>query len=589
MSSSDNNRIPPADGQTAAHADQQPVSGSGRAMVPGAHALGPADPREQVEVTLRLRPGKNAIDLATFVAQQAALPPAERVYLSVDELNKQNAADPADVEAVKAFAQQNGLTVVSASLPERNVKLAGTAEAMNRAFGVKLMRYSSPEGEYRGRIGDVRVPPDLQDVVEGVFGLDNRRQARPHVQRLEQTEKIIASVKKGNGKKGNGQAHAAAGGPLEARDVATLYHFPAGLDGTNQCIGILEFGGGYAKADLDSYFTARGMTTPQVIAVSVDKAKNHPSNPPANEDVEVALDIEVAGAVAPKAKIAVYFSHFTERGWVDALSAAVHDTTNRPSVLSISWGFTEGQLIWTQQAVDAVNQSLLEAAATGMTVCCAAGDDGSRDQLDDGHAHVDFPAGSPYVLACGGTRLVGAGGKIASETVWNDGPGSAGGGGISDMNPLPQWQQGIVPPSVNPDHHIGRGVPDVTGNGDPQTGYKIVVGGAENVVGGTSAVAPLWAGLIACFNQRLGKPVGFLNPLLYSKISQQKGTFHDITVGTTDDTGHIGGYSAGLGWDAASGWGSPDGTNLLAAIAALQTAAMPAGTSGTGTAMGGQP
>lgn len=540
--------------------DHASVRGSSRALVPGAHAIGPADPKEPVEVTLRLRPGKGAVDLAAFVAQQAALPPAERQYLSVDELNQRNAADQADVDAVKAFANQYGLTVESESRPERAVKLAGTAEAMNRAFGVKLMRYRSPEGNYRGRVGEVRVPPDLQNVVEGVFGLDNRRQARPYVQTLEQATKIVDAATPG------GERRAAPGGPLEAQDVAQLYNFPAGLDGSNQCIGILEFGGGFNKGDLDAYFNWRGMPTPQVAVISVDKAKNHPSTPPADEDVEVALDIELAGAVAPKAKIAVYFSHFTERGWVDALSAAVHDAANRPTVLSISWGFTEGQLIWTQQAVDAVNQSLMEAAATGITVCCAAGDDGSRDQLDDGHAHVDFPAGSPYVLACGGTRLVAADGAITSEAVWNDGPGSASGGGISDMNALPQWQQGIVPPSVNPDHHVGRGVPDVAGNGDPQTGYKIVVGGTENVVGGTSAVAPLWAGLIARFNQQLGKSVGYLNPLLYTKLAKQPGTFHDIAVGTNDDTGLIGGYSAASGWDAASGWGSPDGTKLLAAI-----------------------
>ena len=122
---------------------------------------------------------------------------------------------------------------------------------------------------------------------------------------------------------------------------------------------------------------------------------------------------------------------------------------------------------WTQQTVDAVNETLQSAAAMGVTICAASGDDGSSDGVNDGLAHVDFPASSPYVLGCGGTRLAGSGTVISSEVVWNDGPGSGGGGGISDLNPLPSWQKGIVPPSVNPGAHVGRGVPDVSGNADP--------------------------------------------------------------------------------------------------------------------------
>ena len=147
----------------------------------------------------------------------------------------------------------------------------------------------------------------------------------------------------------------------------------------------------------------------------------------------------------------------------------------------------------------------------------------------------------------------------------NEEPGSGGGGGISDMNPLPSWQEGIVPPSVNPDHHVGRGVPDVCGDADPATGYQIFYGGQSTVVGGTSAVAPLWAGLIARINQKLGTPVGYFNPLLYSKIGSTN-AFHDIVQGNNDTTGNIGGYSAGKGWDPCSGWGSPDGGNLLKAL-----------------------
>ncbi len=189
-------------------------------------------------------------------------------------------------------------------------------------------------------------------------------------------------------------------------------------------------------------------------------------------------------------------------------------------MLSISWGFTEGQDIWTSQAIQAVNQAFQAAALLGVTVCAASGDDGSQDQLDDGHAHVDFPAASPYVLACGGTTLQLSGDAITGEIVWNEGSraegGGATGGGVSEMNALPAWQEGIVPVSVNPTHTRGRGVPDVAGNADGRTGYTILVDGEMTPgVGGTSAVAPLWAGLIARVNQQVGKPVGFINPLLY--------------------------------------------------------------------------
>jgi kumamolisin len=210
-----------------------------------------------------------------------------------------------------------------------------------------------------------------------------------------------------------------------------------------------------------------------------------------------------------------------------------------------------------------VNEAFQAAAAMGVTVCCAAGDDGSRDQVDDGLAHCDFPCTSAFVLACGGTTLQSSGASITSETVWNDGPdGGATGGGISDSIDPPTWQANAnVPPSVNPGGRIGRGVPDVAGNADPETGYQVLADGEPGIVGGTSAVAPLWAGLIALVNQKLGTPVGFLNPLLYAQLATAN-ALNDITTGNNDITGRIGGYSAGPGWDACTGYGSPNGTAI---------------------------
>jgi kumamolisin len=266
----------------------------------------------------------------------------------------------------------------------------------------------------------------------------------------------------------------------------------------------------------------------------------------------------VVGAIAPKARIAGYLAPNTDKGFLDAVTMAIHDTTNKPSVISISWGGPESD--WTGQAMTSFDQSLQAAAALGVTICCAAGDKGSGDGAADGKAHVDFPASSPFTLGCGGTRLTASGNSIASEIVWNESATSATGGGVSDFFPIPDYQRAVsVPPSANPGGRKGRGVPDVAGDADPATGYQVRVDGQEFVVGGTSAVAPLWAGLIALLNQKLGNPVGFLNPLLYGSVVGT-GSFRDITSGSN------GAYPAGSGWDACTGWGTPNGMKLLNAL-----------------------
>lgn len=543
------------------------LPGSERKLVPGAHVVGPIDPGELIQVTIKIRSRAAAEDLSAAVDALGSQSPAERTYLTPEEFESKYGADPADIEKVVEFARQNQLQVIQVSPDQRTVTVSGTADQITRAFRVKLMNYDSPQGAYRGRLGAVHVPADLQPLIEGIFGLDNRLQARPQIVRTQPQSELDMPTTR------------AASGTVEAQgavsffppEIGKIYNFPDHLTGSGQCIGLIEFGGGFRESDLAAYFQHLHLPVPHVEAVSVDGTPNQPGVNP-DIDGEVMLDIEVASSLAPEAKIVVYFAQFNEQGWIQAISTAIHDRRNRPSVLSISWGFTEGQDIWTSQAVRAVNQAFQSAALLGVTICCASGDDGSQDQLADGHAHVDFPASSPYVLACGGTSIQLSGREVAGETVWNDGPrtsgGGAGGGGISDMNDAPPWQRGLIQPSVNPGHRVGRGVPDVAGNADGNSGYTILVDGqvATNV-GGTSAVAPLWAGLIARVNQHLGKPVGFINPLLYTSLSRA-GVFHDITVGNNDPTnGVIGGYSARPGWDPCTGWGSPDGGLLLDAFA----------------------
>jgi kumamolisin len=448
-------------------------------------------------------------------------------------------ADPASLRLVRAFAKEFGLTVEpAAQAGPCTVHLTGSAAAMQKAFGVSLTLRTTEAGSFRVREGAITLPEELQGHILAVLGLDNRPQARPHF-RIAQPHASNVSYT-----------------PLQ---VGALYGFPAGATASGQTLGIIELGGGYRTADLSAYFKTLGLPAPAVTAVSVDGGKNTPGNAD-GADGEVMLDIEVCAAIASGAKIAVYFAPNTDQGFIDAISTAVHDSVNKPSVLSISWGGPESS--WTAQATTALDAACQAAAAVGVTITVACGDDGSTDGVSGTGNHVDFPASSPHVLACGGTTLNGSGATIVSEVVWNElaiGEGATG-GGVSAVFPLPVWQQNSnVPASPTPGG--GRGVPDVAGDADPSTGYVIRVDGQTMVIGGTSAVAPLWAGLIALANQQNGVAAGFINPAIYTAAAKK--AFRDITQGNN------GAFSAGPGWDACSGQGSPVGSAVILRLGAM--------------------
>lgn len=494
---------------------------------PVGNRIGDQSGDEMIEVSVVLKPKTR--------------PPTPRkggAIVTRQEFAAKYGADPASVEQVRAFAKEHNLTVAEVSLVRRTVKLTGTALDMAKAFDVQLDRYSYEGHEYRARTGSIKLPSELVHSVEAVLGLDNRPQARAHFRVQGKSPRRRA---------------ASTAVSYTPRQVAQLYQFPLDVDGTGETIGIIELGGGYKAADLKNYFSSLGLNEPTVTAVSVDKGKNAPTN--ANSaDGEVLLDIEVAGSVAPGAKIVVYFAPNTSQGFQDALTTAIHDATHNPSVISISWGGAEST--WTAQAMTAFDSAAQDGALLGVSICAASGDNGSGDGVSSG-VHVDFPASSPHILACGGTSLHGSNGVITSETVWNDGTaGGASGGGYSAQFPLPSWQASAA---ITPPAGLGRGVPDVAGDADPETGYNVLVDGEKLVIGGTSAVAPLWSGLIALLNEKLGKPLGFLNPILYG-IPSSDDAFHDITSGSN------GAYSAKPGWDPVTGLGSPSGENLLNAL-----------------------
>lgn len=525
------------------------LANSERAAVKGARRIGAADPNKRIEVSIFVR---RRTDTKAFpaVAELGARMPKQRQHLSRAEFARNHGGHPDDIARIRAFANEHGLEVKSESIPRRTVVLAGTVQAFSRAFEVELTEYEHPEGgRYRGRTGPLRIPSDLAGTIEGVFGLDNRPQAKPHIRIRKQSAR--------------GAQPRAMGQSYDPPSVAQAYDFPIGVDGSGQCVAILELGGGYQAADLGQFFGNLSIPVPKVAAVSVDGGANTPTVDP-NADGEVALDIEVAGAVAPGAQIAVYFAPNTDQGFLDALTTAIHDANFNPSVISISWGGPESA--WTQQAMNAFDAACQDAATVGVTVLAASGDNGATDGAQGGQLTVDFPAASPAVTGCGGTKLIASGSSITDEEVWNELAQNEGatGGGVSAVFGIPAWQANANVPA-GPNGFAGRGVPDVAGDADPTTGYNIVVGGQSVVIGGTSAVAPLWAGLLALLNKSLGRSVGYLNPLLYTPNVSQ--AMNDITVGQTD------GYQAGPGWDPCTGWGSPDGAKLLAAIGGQATGA----------------
>jgi kumamolisin len=516
-----------------------PLPGSERNLPPDAQLVGPCSPTALITVTLYLR-AQNQEELQQRLQQL----PQSHSYLTPDQFAARYGADPADLDQVSNFAQRHGLQVVETDPARRSVRLSGSIAAMQSAFGVQLHDYRHQGSTYRLRQGPVYLPSELHGIVTSVFGLDNRPQAHAHF-------RLVPSA-------------AVSQQSFNPTDLARLYNFPTSATGQGETIGIVELGGGYQQTDLDAYFQQLGVTpAPQVTAVSVDGGQNSPTGNANSADGEVELDIEVAGAIAPGAKQKIFFAPNSDQGFIDAVTSAIHDAD--VTLISISWGQAESN--FTTQSLTAFNQAFQEAGTMGKTVFVAAGDNGSSDGETDGKNHVDFPSSSPFAVACGGTTLQASSGNssIVSETVWNEqsqGEGATG-GGVSDFFPKPGYQsQANVPPPQT--QGGGRGVPDVAGDADPVTGYNVLVDGAKSVVGGTSAVAPLYAGLFALINELLvkqGKPrAGHVHPALY----QNPQAFRDIT------SGNNGAFSAAPGWDATTGLGSPNGIQIADALTGSQ-------------------
>ena len=532
------------------------LAGSYRAEPEGATYVGDVDPEERIVITVHLKrrsPDKFQLGSAGDLARLAK--PVTWRALSAQRRRTHAAA----AARIRKLAKENHVTVRSFDLAQRIVVLEATAGTLTEVLGATLRIYDDGRNRFRARVGQLMIPREIAPWTRAILGFDTR----PFAARPVNFVQPLAG---------------AGGGPgLWPTEVAALYGIPLDRDVSSVCVGIIALGGGYLASDLAKALDGMRRTAPRIVdkPVVVDTPSAEDGSLPAPNgnnfgggsvsDQEIALDLQILAGLLPKARIVVYFAGNTTQSLVGAINAAIFDDVNRPQVLSVSWGSAER--FWSDSARDAMQAVLADAQRLQVTVLFAAGDELATGGLTDGKAHVWFPASSPYALSCGGTSLTPAAGGagVSAEVVWNDGS-SGTGGGISDAFPVPAYQSGLtLPPSVN-DGAVRRGVPDVAGAAAGSPGYRIVLNGAEVIKDGTSAVAPLWAGLIAIANAGRATPLGFVNSTLYANPSWFRQIDHgNNRVGAT-------GYNAGPGWNACTGLGVPNGADIVAALAATPVA-----------------
>ena len=533
------------------------LAGSARSKNPQASFHGKVKGTMPIELTLALRgpplPDFNGKSLSS---------------LSQRQLNNKFGASEADAALVCKVMREFGFGIQNVNLAARSIAIKGTVAQAIQAFEPSLAMYKNKEqGIFRDRTGGYHMTEELDGIVIAVIGLSQRRIIRPR--RVTKDQNRLADI-------------LPAATPT---DIEKIYDFPRG-NAAGQKIAIAEFGGGYVASDLKAYCKQYGLHMPDVRAISVNspaytlsqmkKLKRMEREQELLCTDEVMLDTEIIAGLCPYAKISIYFATFDQKGFVDLLNKVIAD---RPVVLSMSWGVTEDASDWSTVARAAINERLALAAAHGITVCASSGDDGAGDGRRGKRARVDFPASSPYVLGVGGTQIGGINGKLEEVTWWftpgtRSGGGASTGGGVSGIFDRPKWQNVRIK-SGNHGAKNGRVVPDVAALAEGPR-YSYVLFGKNERGAGTSASAPVWAALIARVNQKLpkAKRQRFLTPLLYRKLANGKtlGSVicRDIVVGNNRTESPGFGYSAKRGYDAVTGWGTPNGKAMLSKLGTLK-------------------
>jgi kumamolisin len=531
-----------------------PLLGSEHHSTADIKLLGPANEAEIIKVTIVLRRRKDGPPLPDF-DYFGKIAPSKHKRLSMDEFASKYGAHPDDIKKIVEFAEKAGMKIIETHPAKRTVVISGTVAIINSAFAIVLHRIEhkvvkrrgeKPKKEtYRGRLGFIHVPIKLAEIIVGIFGLDNRRITKRNSLDPSGTAKI----------------------PID--QLKKLYNFPSN-SAAGQTIAVFSEGG-YKPSDIKSNFPHN---PPKIIEINVDAVNDRTA------DAETTQDIYVVAAAAKGADIAVYFTTPDQGGWLNLVNRVVHPEQADPVcyVLSNSFYVSNSDDLglmqpFTQNWIDTMTMAFQDAAIQKVTVCCASGDNGTDSKVGDKRAHVQYPATDPWVLTAGGTTIGNIHRNSFDEYLWNDtfdkNHSGATGGGISAYFARPSYQDKTrVPTSLN-NGKTGRGVPDVAANASPNSGIPMIIDGKPNAAFGTSASAPLWAGMIALINASLGEPVGFINSHIYNIGSK---VFRDITGAKGPKNNALAGapgYPAHKGWDACTGWGSPNGVKLLKAFQKL--------------------
>ncbi|MBI1305768.1 MAG: S8 family serine peptidase [Bacteroidetes bacterium] len=505
-----------------------------------------------------------------------------------EHLNKQYQSDQAAVDKVIKYVQSKGFSVIESSPEEQLIVIEGKRSLMNKFFKVEVQHFHFGSQKITGHQGNYSIPSAINNEVRSVIGLSKMPITR-NTAANSGSSGADQSVPKPTVINGiNGYTGA---------DFAKFYNFPTEYNGAGECIGIIALGGGYRKDEMTQYFKDNNISPmPEIIDVEVG-AKNSPGEQGGEDflDVEVCLDIQVAAAAAPGAKIAVYFAEPTDYGLLRAIIRSVHDGKNKPSVVSVSLGNYESH--YSQNMLIEYNRAFRCAAHYGMTILCSAGNFGATNynmnstlkELSQLGLNVQYPASSPYVLCVGGTSVTIDSGKITKEKIWNspyefDNPYTneiekipfgtmSTGGGFSTLFKISQQMMKLIRESNDSLWPEYRGIPDVSANADPsQNGYLVYCDGAKFITGGTSAATPLWAALTARIFQALERRF-FMTPILYllRKISINHPEFQFKGLNPISEGDNIVsnemvlmGYRAKQNdWSPCGGLGSPNGSELL--------------------------
>lgn len=451
-------------------------------------------------------------------------------FLTPEQFSTRYSPSQASVDALSRWLNDHGLRVTGVSSNHLLVHATGSTHRIEKVFGVKIGNYTLKGRSFYAATGNPHLPASFGKQVQAVLGLNNLAVLSPH--------HVANPHQSGHKGKPTGGGSPAGYSPQQ---IGTAYDWPAVTDANNGAGATLAIATAYTfkSSDVTGFWSQYGLPDHTVTIVSVD-GKSHRTN------TETTLDIERSGAMAPGATILVYEGANANLGtFTDVYNKVVTD--DLASVMTTSWGLAESQM--SSSTLQADHNIFLQAAAEGITVLAAAGDNGSSDGTSN-NDEADYPSADPDVVACGGTTLnLNADNTIQSETAW-----SGTGGAESHVFSEPAWQTGN---NVPQDGY--RQTSDIALDANPNTGYSVLYNGRWSVYGGTSFVAPELAGLFAVSNARTGSRVGQGGPAIYADAngSNYSTDFHDITSGSN------GAFTAGAYWDHPTGWGSIDASNLI--------------------------